>query len=285
MTREEEQHLAISEEGFLAPCIDDCVGAARDRYADWFALTHDANRAAQILLQAAIGSLAGHPLASAYVVATRLFVRTLSNFQGAVLLAERGLPVEAQTLVRSCFEASLLIGALKDAKAEVLDHLDAGGRQGGLGRLKVLKTMVEAEGPDQAAYLAQVHAGMAALEATDQRKAISLKELADQTQLLAPYLNFRQLSSNAAHASFSSMHAQLSIEGGDVTGLVLGPDLDRLPATLALACQALIYAAVFLSPVVGEFSQDAMFVTLHERLARLCDTLPGTEVLVLVPKD
>ncbi|HXJ92035.1 MAG TPA: DUF5677 domain-containing protein, partial [Terriglobia bacterium] len=54
-------------------------------------------------------------------ISTRLFIRTMSNFQGSVLLAERGMVVEAQTLVRSCYENSFWIGAFFCSPTEALE--------------------------------------------------------------------------------------------------------------------------------------------------------------------
>jgi transposase-like protein len=47
-------------------------------------------------------------------VAIALLMRTLSNFQGTILMAERGMVVEAGTLARCCFENAVFVGALRN---------------------------------------------------------------------------------------------------------------------------------------------------------------------------
>jgi hypothetical protein len=44
--------------------------------------------------------------------AALLFVRGLSSFQAAIMLAERGMVQDARTIVRSCFETVFCFGAL-----------------------------------------------------------------------------------------------------------------------------------------------------------------------------
>ena len=45
-------------------------------------------------------------------LAALLFVRGLSSFQAAILLAERGMIQDARTITRSCFETVFCFGAL-----------------------------------------------------------------------------------------------------------------------------------------------------------------------------
>jgi hypothetical protein len=56
-------------------------------------------------------------------VATRLLLRTLSGFQAVVILAERGMGVDAQTLVRGLYENGLWLGFLRLRPAEAVEAL------------------------------------------------------------------------------------------------------------------------------------------------------------------
>jgi Family of unknown function (DUF5677) len=47
------------------------------------------------------------------IQAALLFVRGLSSFPAAILLAERGMTQDARTIIRSCFETVFCFGALR----------------------------------------------------------------------------------------------------------------------------------------------------------------------------
>src|SRR5713101_7073425 len=47
------------------------------------------------------------------LLAARLLMRGMSAFQGAIVMAERGMTTEARTLARSCFETVFCLGALR----------------------------------------------------------------------------------------------------------------------------------------------------------------------------
>lgn len=252
-------------------------------HADWMALADDTNLVCQRLLHAALIGAAGHEVASVYSVATRLFIRTASHFQGALILAERGMPVEAQSLVRACYENAILIGSLKDFGQETLAHLAAEERSSALARLKILAALLDASEDADAAHRAAVEEGIVVMDGSPKHPAIGLKDLSTKAGLLPMYLYFRQLSANSAHASVSSLHSHFWILDGAVEGFQIGPDLDRFPATVAMACQAVISTGVFLSPVISYFDLDGDLVALNARLSELATGLPKSEIFVLAP--
>jgi len=281
---EEAQRQSIIERGFRSEAIEvDCVDAARAVYSDWDALADDTNLACQQLLHAALKGAAGHEVSSVHSVATRLFIRTTSNFQGALILAERGMPVEAQSLVRACYENAILIGSLKDFGQETLDHLAAEDRNSALARLKILAALLDSSEDTDVSYRAEVEAGIIVIDASPKHTTIGLKALSTKAGLLSFYLYIRQLSANSAHASFSSLHTHFWILDGAVEGFQCGPDLDRFPATIAIACQAVISAGVLLSPVISHFELDGEFAALNARLSELMDGRPKSELFVLTP--
>jgi hypothetical protein len=281
---EESQRQSIIERGFRSPSIElDCVQAARARHTDWTVLGDDTNVACQRLLHAALNGAAGHEVGSVYSVATRLFIRTASNFQGALILAERGMPVEAQSLARACFENAILIGSLKDFDQDTLTHLASEERSSALARLKILAALLDSADDTDAAYRAEVERGIATLDASPKHPAIGLKELSTRAGLLSMYLYFRQLSANSTHASVSSLHGHLWILDGQIEGLQIGPDLDRFPATVAMACMAVIAAGNFLASIISHFDCDGDLLALNARLSELGTRLPKSEVFVLAP--
>jgi hypothetical protein len=79
----------------LAPTAQDCL--KRGNGANWRTTRQ----------------LSGECRNSAFLAAL-LFVRGLSSFQAAILLAERGMIQDARTITRSCFESVFCFGALRN---------------------------------------------------------------------------------------------------------------------------------------------------------------------------
>jgi hypothetical protein len=81
------------EVGFLSPEMGPIIEQSRKQNALWFALAEDINRSAQATLtnyQIGPGEMSGQ-----HLFGLLLLIRSLSNFQGGLLMAERGMVVEA----------------------------------------------------------------------------------------------------------------------------------------------------------------------------------------------
>lgn len=90
-----------------------------EQNALWFALAEDINRTAQATLTT---YQIGPEISAQHLFGLLLLIRTLSNFQGGLLMAERGMVVEARTLFRCCFENAFWLGALlKDGDKFISD--------------------------------------------------------------------------------------------------------------------------------------------------------------------
>jgi hypothetical protein len=100
----------LNDVGFLSAKIEPVIADLRKVNATWFVFGADLNRTGQRILRdfQPSGSVAVRD-----VVAIALLMRTLSNFQGTVLMAERGMAVEAGTLARCCFENAVFVGTLR----------------------------------------------------------------------------------------------------------------------------------------------------------------------------
>ena len=119
---DEEQRNQIVERGFRSDAIEvDCVERARALEPEWLSLADDANRTCQAQLHKALATTAGKPVDSAYSFAVRLFIRTMSSFQAALALTERGLPYRDSQEKAYSTDANIW-GATHEAKT--LEHLD-----------------------------------------------------------------------------------------------------------------------------------------------------------------
>jgi Family of unknown function (DUF5677) len=109
--------MSLETDGYLSPDINNWVTQHRAEHGSWFALADRLNRAAQRLMLAIV------PNGDRQALLVLLFyVRALSSFQGALILAEHGMTVEARTLARSCLESSFYLGAVSN-DADFVDQL------------------------------------------------------------------------------------------------------------------------------------------------------------------
>jgi hypothetical protein len=100
--------MSLQTDGYLSPDIGKWIAKHRAEHASAFALADRLNRVAQqVMLGAEVPIEDNRSL-----LILLFFARCLSSFQGALLMVERGMTVEALTLARNCLESSFLLGAV-----------------------------------------------------------------------------------------------------------------------------------------------------------------------------
>ena len=233
---------SIREDGFLSIAIERTIPALREKHAVWFDFAGRANRAGQRIMNSAERRCVGLTTHDPICVATRLLIRTLSGFQASVLLAERGMTGEADTMVRGLYENSLWLGFLNaDAKAAcealVVDELfSQRGRDRSL--LAQLERVGHADDRLKAALKARVAAADRELRG---KKRLGIEVLAAKGGFEDFYMFYKRLSSGSAHPSFHSLAQHLEMNpDGTWSGHVTGPDAEGIGKSLNLASHALL---------------------------------------------
>lgn len=100
--------MSLQTDGYLSPDVGRWIAKHRAEDPECFALAERLNRACQ---RAMLACSVPDNDKQALLVAL-LFARALSSFQGAILMTERGMSVEALTLARSCLETSFYLAAI-----------------------------------------------------------------------------------------------------------------------------------------------------------------------------
>jgi hypothetical protein len=99
--------MSLQTDGYLSPDIGKWIAKHRAEHAAAFGLADRLSRVAQqVMLGAEVPKGDNRAL-----LILLFFARALSSFQGALLLAERGMTIEALTLARSCLESAFFLGA------------------------------------------------------------------------------------------------------------------------------------------------------------------------------
>jgi hypothetical protein len=232
--------MAFEDRGFLSPDIEHWIKKHRAENRAWFDLAEDLNRVACPLLP----KLVVPPGDNQMFLAAVLFIRGLSNFQGAILLVERGMSAEARTLTRGSFESAFCLGAVcKDpAFADKFIRDDAA-------RRRKMATALLSLPDDGSSGLEPAHREK--LERFLERQAASgiqsepliVAEAATVAGVAGVYdMFYRGLSNDAAHVSVTALnrHVQANAKG-EVTGLKFSPDVSDIVDSLGAACTACIY--------------------------------------------
>lgn len=104
--------MSILNAGFLSRDIGAFAMQNRLDHADAFEFAEALNETAHSIMAVTNIPTKQGEMDRPRVMAALLFARMLSTFQGCILLCERGLIVEARTLVRSCFETMACLAAV-----------------------------------------------------------------------------------------------------------------------------------------------------------------------------
>jgi Family of unknown function (DUF5677) len=180
------------------------------------------------------------------VLALALVCRTLSNFNGAVMMIDAGLIVEARTLTRSCFENLLWLAELAHRRDEFVAEMvrDEVASQQGRGKI-ALSWAERLEGNTD--YEAPLRKRLDDLAAKyPKAKAIRFSDLGKGNNINDSYAWFKVLSADAAHPSLASLSRYFSRQPNNTLMLSLIPDpkLNESEQTLQFASQALLGVSV-----------------------------------------
>jgi hypothetical protein len=230
----------ISEEGFLSPAVSEWIKRHRLANQGWFSLADDLNRVAMRL----VPLLTVPPEDNHVFLATLLFLRGLSSFQGALLLAERGMTQGARTLARGCFEDVFLMGALRKDPAFAAAFVD----DDGFRRSKIARAFLKLppnSGLD-AAHIERLTHVLSNFE--NSARPINIADAARSAGLIGVYdVFYRGLSNDASHPSITALNRHVKAdELNTVVELRWGPEVPDVQDTVRCICTAAIYLIAFI---------------------------------------
>ncbi|WP_095159891.1 DUF5677 domain-containing protein [Pseudomonas sp. Irchel 3E13] len=183
--------------GFLSSEIDDAAALIREANQELFGLAKDVNLLIMAMAQEALNTVHTSSMDEEAVL-VRLLMRAAGFYQGALLMAERGMYVECRAMARSVIEVSLAVAAMdgdKDKFMQMLrdDHLKS--------RRNRYQTLFGHSKDPEARQALKV--AMDQLEAS--LKLMSPKAVAALGSLESSYFTYQVLSDDAGHVSASSL--------------------------------------------------------------------------------
>jgi hypothetical protein len=244
--------MSIAEQGFLSPDMVQFIGKHRQDNKATFELADALNRTGQRLMLSCEVKVEGDVL-GVRNLAQLLFVRALSNFQGAILMAERGAIVEARTLVRTCLETVFALVAAVKMDTGFIDRMVAnemGSKSKGANWLLNRADRTDFLHPEAEANL---QAFIDRLKADNEPTgSFASEEMARRAGLDGLYIFFRQFSSDAAHPMLEALNRYIDNgQGGLGPEIVWGPKCgaNEIEDTVIMVCCFLLTGAVALNEI------------------------------------
>lgn len=249
MTKDEAK-ASIKLDGMLAPVIDEFRAHVVEDNAAWFEFARRLNRLAARHLADHVRTIDGREIRDPISLSFRLTSRVAHTFGAAIVLAERGQIIEANTLSRSIYEAGFWIGYLRASPLKAAADFITEEMTGQAGRDAAVKKVMAGH-VEVASQLAAQEAQTK--EALKGRERIpSLARMAELAGFPEHYAYYKVLCGTSAHPTLSSTHGYMTKQDdGDFYGVAFGPDTDNVGQALGFACHAYMMAVTGFTGLLG----------------------------------
>lgn len=199
--------MPIDESGFLSIEIEDWIKKIRKDHSSLFMLADEVNG----LCQKSMFELDAHNRDIQEMLVAALYIRLLSNYQGVILLCERGMRVEAETVLRAMVEALFSLCAIAKNQGLAVDFV----REDQIRRLKFIDKYRKLHGklpehcnPEKIEMLEK--------ELKEEKQGIrgrSTEEWAKEAGLHDWYLSAYAVLSDSVHPKVREMERYLVLNG------------------------------------------------------------------------
>jgi len=233
----------MSIDGFLSPLLHDYIPNITASHPWWFEFARRLNRRIiSMWLQHPITTEGLLPL-DPEPLAVRLMARAMDSFQGAVLLLERGMTLEAGTLARNVYETGFWLAYIREHPKAATKQFKAEELAAKISRQNGYKQMFAYNPP----RLAEIEATLVKLRrerGDSEIKKLLIPTLAERGKSKEFYIYYKVLCGSSAHASVLSTDHYLNFFDDDTAGHTIGPDIAGIDRKLAFACHAVLLSAL-----------------------------------------
>lgn len=239
---------SIEKSEFLSEEITEWIKKHRKENLDWFKLCEDINEFAHTTMF----SITIHNKDPKELIVSSLYVRAMSNFQGSIIMAERGMINESKVLLRCLLECMFAIVAIeKDSKIInqfILEDL--------LQRKDYLKAYKRNKGrsippADNAPSLKEIDDLLQDIEKKIKASGVKKwqkRELARKAGLVIMYDTTYKLLSGSIHVNARDLEQYLEIsEAGEVKRILWGPDVKQIDFLLFTAAESMLFVLIAIS--------------------------------------
>ena len=236
--------------------IDRFAPHYRELNQSWSDYARELNRVAQKMWLSNDNIVAGKSSLDPICICSRMLIRSLAGFQGAIILSERGMTAEADSLTRGVYEAGFWLGYFNESPAEATNAIVADERGSQLSMVKWRLKQIGAGGGPEAKFLNEK---LIELKQHNTQKQ-NIDDLAVKSGFAGHYPYYRDLSAASAHASLHSLHRHMNAFGdGSYSGHVMGPNSEGIERSILLSCHAISMCLAAFSTMVGGTDEDDEF--------------------------
>ena len=270
-SRQECTYISDFFSNLLGEEIKIWIQKHRKENKEWFDLAEEINHFAHKNLY----NLDIKTDAARHLVVSSAYLRSLSLFQGTMIMAERGMIYEACTLTRGLLETLFVLCASADTPDFAEQYLESSE----LTKLDNLSRLLKA-GPEIRKIVEETitkdEIDAKRMELRDKGiRDYKIAEIAEKANLVDFYrVNYSYFSLMAAHPTPDSLAKYMeSGASGNIEGLLWGPDVEGIDRILSVVIESLIIAIGRTAEVFSQsWTEQAetfeyRFRSLGERLA------------------
>lgn len=233
---------SIKKEGYLSIQITQWIEKHRKENSEWFELCEEINR----FSHSTMFTMTIHNKYLPELIVASLYIRAMSNFQGIILLAERGMINEAKSLLRCLLECEFAVVAIDKDKTVVnqfvledqiqrRDYLKAYKRNKGIG----------IPHSQDAPSLEEIDTLLQDIECQIEKnniKKLTKRNLSEKAGLISTYDSAYKLLSGTIHVNARDLEQYLELnEAGEVKRLLWGPDVKEIDVILLTAAETMLF--------------------------------------------
>lgn len=234
---EEAAVATLKTDGMLAPVVAEFVPTFRARFSAWFDYATRLNQLGMRAMNDNVVQLNGRDIRDPISLSLRLMARAAHAFGASILLAERGLTIESNSISRSIYETGFWLGYLARSPLDAARDFMTEEMQSQLGRDRAAREAMAhepraiAELDNQIAHTLEAKAGRPA--------APAISAIAALGGCRDHYAFYKVLCGVSAHPTLSSTQGYLSAqEEAGFYGFAFGPDEMGIGKAVAYACHA-----------------------------------------------
>lgn len=261
------------KEGFLSPMSTVLIKHLVPENQGWFDLCDELNRFSQSMW---LGAMPDGQRHDPNPVSIRLMAKSNQSFQGAVLLAQRGMTPEADTLSRTCLEIAFWLGFLAKEPDVAAALFVADEYKTGAERARLLAELMEEE---HAAPFIKIAADYDLRYKNGPKKLTGIRELAKRGGMSGQYAYYRALSGMSAHPSVSSLDKFVEVDPEGFLQHRVGPDDNGIGFSLMTALNVHLWGVEMFNVIHATEGADESLNAIRAKrdrmLTDMADQLPA----------
>jgi hypothetical protein len=252
--------VSFERDGFLDMNAA-AIATLKQGQVAWFDLAARLNRMGMRLIREIAATPGRQELVFAF------FARSVSNFQGAVLMSERGMTAEAGTLARTCLETVLYMAAAaidEDFSRKLKDDHEIHQRN--------VAQWILGLSPDQQGCSPEQLDELRRIADVDKEKSsIKMRKLAEATGRTDLYRSvYAHLSSSAAHPKAAALEQYADLNNaGEWVGMTWGPHTEGIADVIDSTCQVFLHALAIANDALNESKMAGEWSACKERYDEL----------------